>query len=107
MVDETTTTQTHLTWREQEKPPAPAPTRVTSKKVPAAVCAILLGALGVHKFILGYTKEGLIMLLVTVLTLGFGGFLMALIGVIEGIVYLTKSDDEFVRTYMTERRGWF
>ncbi|MCY2959972.1 MAG: NINE protein [Planctomycetota bacterium] len=75
--------------------------------MPAAICAILLGALGVHKFILGYTGPGLIMLLVTVLTLGFGGFLMALIGVIEGIVYLTKSDDEFIQTYVTARRNWF
>lgn len=104
---ESTATQTHLTWRDKESaPPAPR-VEVKSKRLPAGICAILLGALGVHKFVLGYTTQGLIMLLFTVLTLGFGGFLMFLIGVIEGIVYLTKSDDEFVRTYMTEKRGWF
>ncbi len=107
MTDESTTTQTHLTWREREHAPAAEPQVVASKRVPAGICGILLGALGVHKFVLGYTKQGLIMLLVTVLTLGYGGFLMALVGIIEGIVYLTKSDAEFVRTYMTERRGWF
>ena len=57
--------------------------------------------------ILGYTKEGIIMLLVTVLTLGFGGFIMGLIGLIEGIIYLTKSDEDFVATYINNKKGWF
>ena len=30
----------------------------SGKKVPAGVLGILLGGLGVHKFYLGYTKEG-------------------------------------------------
>src|SRR5438445_172141 len=38
------------------------------KKVAAGFCGIVLGGLGVHKFVLGYTREGLIMLLVTLLT---------------------------------------
>lgn len=78
-----------------------------SKKIAAGICGILLGALGVHKFILGYTKEGVIMLLVTVLTMGFGGFIMGIIGLIEGIVYLVKPDDEFVATYVNSKKGWF
>ena len=77
------------------------------KKIPAGVCGILLGALGVHKFILGYTTEGVIMLLVTVLTCGIGGAITGLIGLIEGIVYLTKSDEEFVRTYVENKKAWF
>lgn len=77
------------------------------KKIAAGICGILLGALGIHKFILGYTKEGVIMLLVTILTLGFGGFIMGIIGLIEGILYLTKSDAEFTATYVTGKRGWF
>jgi hypothetical protein len=32
---------------------------------------------------------------------------IAIIGLIEGIVYLTKSDEEFVRTYVDGRREWF
>lgn len=78
-----------------------------SKKIPAGILGILLGSLGVHKFILGYTKEGIIMLLISILTAGFGAWVMGLIGLIEGIVYLTKSDDEFVATYVTGRKGWF
>jgi len=77
------------------------------KKIAAGVCGILLGALGIYKFILGYTKEGVIMLLVTILTLGFGGFIMGIIGLIEGILYLTKSDADFVATYVNAKKGWF
>ncbi len=77
------------------------------KKIAAGVCGILLGALGVHKFILGYTKQGVIMLLVTVLTLGIAGFIIGIIGLIEGILYLTKSDEDFVATYITGKKGWF
>jgi TM2 domain-containing membrane protein YozV len=77
------------------------------KKIAAGICGILLGALGIHKFILGYTKEGLIMLLVTVLTLGLAGFIMGIIGLIEGIMYLTKSDEEFVQLYVQGKKGWF
>ena len=77
------------------------------KKIAAGVCGILLGALGVHKFILGYTKEGIIMLLVSMLTVGILSPLMGIIGLIEGILYLTKSDEEFVRVYVTGKRGWF
>ena len=77
------------------------------KKIPAGICGILLGSLGIHKFILGYTKEGVIMLLVSLLTLGFGAWVMGLIGLIEGIIYLTKSDDEFISTYQSGKKGWF
>jgi TM2 domain-containing membrane protein YozV len=93
-------------------PPAMAPlpasdaTRASSK-IPAGVCGILLGALGIHKFILGYTGAGLIMLLVTILTCFLAYPVMHLIGMIEGIIYLTKSDQEFVRTYVDKRREWF
>jgi TM2 domain-containing membrane protein YozV len=73
------------------------------KKLPAGICGILLGWLGIHKFILGYTKQGIIQIVVSVLTCGAGG----LIGLIEGIIYLTKSDEDFVRIYIQNRRGWF
>lgn len=79
----------------------------SSKKIAAGICGILLGGFGIHKFILGYQTEGLIMLLVTILTCGFGGFVMGIIGLVEGIIYLTKSDDEFYSTYMAEKKGWF
>jgi len=80
---------------------------VSGKKIAAGICGILLGALGVHKFILGYTKQGLIMLLVTLLTFGLAAIVVGIIGLIEGIVYLTKSDQEFFSTYVVNKRKWF
>lgn len=78
-----------------------------SNKIPAGICGILLGSFGVHKFILGYTGAGLIMLLVTLLTCFIASPVMHLIALIEGIIYLTKSDEEFVRTYVDGRKEWF
>lgn len=85
----------------------PTPVPGAEKKVAAGICGILLGALGVHKFVLGYTTEGVIMLLVTLLTCGFGGAVMGIIGLVEGIIYLTKTDEDFVNTYITNKKGWF
>jgi TM2 domain-containing membrane protein YozV len=77
------------------------------KKLAAGLCGIFLGYLGVHKFILGYTTEGLILLLVTVLTCCFASPVTSIIGLVEGIIYLTKSDDEFYNTYIANKKGWF
>ncbi len=73
------------------------------KKIIAGICGILLGGFGVHKFILGYTTEGIIQLVITLVTCGLGG----IIGLVEGIIYLTKSDEDFVRTYIQKKKGWF
>lgn len=78
-----------------------------NKKVLAGILGILFGALGVHKFVLGYTKEGVIMLLVSLLSFGFLAGVSGIVGLIEGIIYLTKSDEEFVQTYQVNKRGWF
>jgi len=78
-----------------------------NKRVLAGVLGILLGTLGIHKFVLGYQNEGLIMLLITVLTCGIGAGAIGLIGLIEGIIYLTKSDEEFYEIYQVNKRGWF
>jgi TM2 domain-containing membrane protein YozV len=88
-------------------PPPPASNPRASNKIAAGICGILLGWLGVHKFILGYTGAGLIMLLVTVLTCGLAYPVMHVIGLIEGIIYLCKPDDEFVRVYVDGRKEWF
>ena len=87
------------------------------KKLAAGLCGILLGGLGIHKFILGYQNEGIIMLVgylvalvITVITCGFGVPLMlipSVVGIIEGIMYLTKSDEEFVQTYIINKKPWF
>lgn len=83
------------------------PPEVNQRKILAGVIGIILGAFGIHKFILGYTTEGIIMLLVTLLTCGFAGTVMGIIGLIKGIIYLTTPDDKFYETYMLNKKGWF
>ena len=78
-----------------------------SKRVVAGILGILLGAFGVHKFTLGYNTEGLIHLGITIVTCGIGSAITGLIGLIEGIIYLTKSDEEFLYTYQTNKKTWF
>ena len=73
------------------------------KKIIAGILGILVGGFGVHKFVLGYTTEGLIQIAITFITCGVG----SIIGLIEGIIYLTKSDEDFVRTYIQNKKGWF
>lgn len=85
----------------------PAVRQASGNKVAAGICGILLGALGIHKFVLGFTTPGVIMLLVSLLTCGFGAPIMGLIGLIEGIIYLVKSDEDFYQAYVVEKRGWF
>lgn len=77
------------------------------KKISAGIFAIMLGTLGIHKFILGYTKEGVIMLLVTLFTAGYDASIMAIVSIIEGVIYLTKPDREFIQTYVSSKKGWF
>ncbi len=77
--------------------------KVESKRVVAGVLGILLGGLGLHRFVLDDATGGLIRIGITLVTCGAG----SVIGLIEGIIYLTKSDDEFVRIYQVEKKGWF
>lgn len=86
-----------------------------NKRVLTGVLAIILGSLGVHKFVLGYNNEGFVLLILTVigyatLCIFIGAFVLtatSLIGLIEGIVYLTKSDEEFYELYQKNKRPWF
>lgn len=83
----------------------------SEKKLAAGICGILLGGFGVHKFMLGYTTEGIIMLVTWIVGIiflcGIPSMVIGIIGLIEGIMYLTKSDEEFSSTYITGRKGWF
>ena len=78
-----------------------------NKKILAGILAILFGSLGIHKFILGYSKEGIIMLVISILSFGILAPLMGLIGLIEGVIYLTKTDEDFYKTYQVNKKTWF
>nr|WP_027408335.1 TM2 domain-containing protein [Anoxybacillus tepidamans] len=62
-------------------------------KIVAGILAILLGGLGIHKFYLGKLGQGVLYLLFS-----WTG-IPSIIGFIEGIVYLLKSDEEFNQKY--------
>ena len=83
----------------------------TKDHVAAGLLAIFLGVFGVHKFYLGYHTTGFIMLGVTILgsllTIGIAAGVVWLIGVIEGIIYLTKSQSEFEQLYVFNKREMF
>jgi TM2 domain-containing membrane protein YozV len=83
--------------------PNQMPPNVSNTKLAAGLCGILLGGLGVHKFILGYTTEGIITIVASLLTCG----VFSLVSLIEGILYLVKSEQEFYETYMLNKKPWF
>jgi TM2 domain-containing membrane protein YozV len=74
----------------------------SEKKIPAAILGILVGWLALNKFYLGYTKEGIIQLVLNVVTLGAA----SIIPFIEGILYLFMSDKQFDDTYVYGKKGW-
>ncbi|WP_086607538.1 TM2 domain-containing protein [Erythrobacter donghaensis] len=87
----------------------------TKSPIAAGLLALFLGSLGVHKFYLGYTKEGVILLVGTIisylLTLVLIGIIpLMIIGVVclvEAILYLTKPEAEFNRIYVEGHKPWF
>ena len=80
---------------------------ISNKKLAAGLTGIFLGAFGVHKFILGYTKSAVIMLVLSLLTCGVGYFIFKVSGIVEGVIYLTKSNAEFEAEYLDGQKNWF
>ncbi|WP_415328603.1 TM2 domain-containing protein [Chryseobacterium sp. MMS23-Vi53] len=74
----------------------------SEKKIPAALLGILVGWLALNKFYLGYTKEGIIQLVLNIITFGAA----SIIPFIEGILYLFMSDKQFDDTYVYGKKGW-
>ena len=85
---------------------APVPQDINNKRIIAGILGIVFGGLGIHKFILGRTQAGVIMLLVSILSCGIAAPIMHLIGLVEGIIYLSKSDAEFYQTYIVDKKEW-
>jgi TM2 domain-containing membrane protein YozV len=80
-----------------------------ANKMVAGILGIFFGAFGVHKFVIGLKQPAIVMLVVSVVGFLFiiPLFVMSIIGFIEGVIYLTKSDDDFYRTYCIEKKEWF
>jgi GYF domain 2 len=97
------------------------------KKTASGILGILMGSLGIHKFILGLNKAGTIticcslfcMPIACILTVLFFflfplailvmilPFIFSIVGIIEGITYLTIDREEFYQKYRIEQKQWF
>jgi len=81
-----------------------------SKKMSAVLLAFFFGVLGFHKFYLGYHKQGICMLVLFVfgyVFLALPSMVIAIIALVEFLIYLFKSDVEFEQEYVLENRPWF
>ena len=85
----------------QQSSPAPF-NPADSKRVMCGILGILLGGLGIHKFVMGKTSTGIIQLI-----LGLACGIGSIIGLIEGIMYLTKTDEQFYNEYIAGGKNWF
>jgi TM2 domain-containing membrane protein YozV len=88
-----------------------ATNRGQKSKLVAGLLAIFLGGIGAHKFYLGYSKEALIYLGFSIIGGAISGgvltTIMVIIALIEGVIYLTRTDSDFQREYVNEHKGWF
>jgi len=66
-------------------------------KMVAGILGILLGGLGIHHFYLGNTTMGIIYIVLACVGVS------PILGLVDGIIYLTKPDDQFQRNY----KNWF
>lgn len=80
----------------------------SKSKMIAGLLAIFLGPLGIHKFYLGYTKAGVILLICSIVcvSLGASAWIPSVYCLVEGILYLTKSDVDFDQTYVRGTKEW-
>ena len=73
----------------------------SEKKLAAGLLGIFAGIVGANKFYLGYINQGLIQIVLNVCTCGAA----SVIPFIEGIIYLTMSDEQFDQTYIQNKKG--
>lgn len=79
-------------------------------RVLAGLFAIVLGAFGIHKFYLGYFTEGLIIIGIYLLLgrflLGYIGVAVHIFTIMEGVIYLSQSNEGFHDTYVRNKKKW-
>ncbi|MRX50597.1 NINE protein [Paracoccus sp. S-4012] len=82
----------------------------SKSRITAGLLAIFLGSLGIHKFYLGYNGAGAVMALATLFGWLFffvPTWIVGIIAIVEGILYLLRTDEEFHEAYVVGHRPWF
>lgn len=85
---------------------------MNSNRTTVGLVAVILGLLGfgwigIHKFMMGYQRQAVIMIVSSILTCGIAACVWTIVSIIEGIIYLTKTDAEFDRVYSGGNQPWF
>ena len=75
----------------------------SDKKIAAALLGIFLNVFAANKWFLGYQKEAIIQIIANICTCGVA----TVIPFIEGIIYLTMTDEQFDNTYVRNKKPWF
>ncbi|WP_232473761.1 TM2 domain-containing protein [Sphingomonas sp. MA1305] len=78
-------------------PPRPRPPEADRSKIVAALLALFLGTLGIHRFYLGRTGSGIAMLVVSLTVIGL--FVTGIWAFVDAIRYLLMSNREFAARY--------
>ncbi|MDU8912653.1 TM2 domain-containing protein [Aestuariicoccus sp. MJ-SS9] len=89
---------------------ASGPIPAHKSKIAAALLALFLGGIGIHKFYLGKSTAGIITLVASftgIFLLFIPNLLIAIISLIEAVIYLNKSEDEFYDKYVIGDKAWF
>lgn len=73
-----------------------APGGSDSKRIAAGICAIIIGTLGIQYFIIGKPVAGVLTILLSLCTCG----LWQLVTIVQGIMMLTMTDEQFRQKYV-------
>ena len=73
---------------------------IKNKKMVAGILGILLGGIAAHRFYLGDTKGGIIRSVLC--CSGFGA-----ISIVEGVMYLMKTEEQFYQEYIVNKKECF
>jgi TM2 domain-containing membrane protein YozV len=91
-----------MSYQYQNKPP--------TERTTCGIVALILGlsaigaGLGIHKFLMGKTNAGILTIVLSLCTCGVFGIVCS---IVEGIIYLTKTDDEWYHEYFVLGKDWF
>ena len=87
-------------------------------KIVAGLMALFLGIFGVHKFYLGFTLPGLIYLMCSWIFMMLAGvtdedifliptLIIYMFSSIDAVIYFTRTDEDFQRIYVEDKKQWF